>query len=548
MATKTISLVPQCRVIHFPWEKKSLLGDDTDTQNELFENYKNKKLDPNFTSEEIPLDTLVASDAVDISDSIMEVVFTKMQDAAAGSFSITLAANKDWRKEIKVGTWLLIYMSQEGDLVSNGIDALKSKSSKLRCMGYVERVSVSSQTGTEKGEIIPTFTITGSDFGTIFEQTSLWFSNYSIDRFFFITVLQDALKNSDVDNFKTVDELLKIMFNVILAPIQLGEKVELARKQILGTLQWALPPKLLELLRLELSLSNEPYFGNIKDVLNFEKSVCTQTIYDPLSSLSGDAWSQLKSKSIEPFHELFAELDDNGKPQLIFRPIPWRLFDNPETSELFLNDSKGIIFNLPRVVVNNYDLISFDVGRDDHSRYNLFITDVQTANTEASSSIAFLNNEFPKSIPSSVKRHGVRLSQNTVDALFQITANEQKEVANPKLLLAFNKLMQEYWEIAHELDSGTINIIGNNLTRVGKTLELTPDIKFLGNKIYYIEGYVDTFTIDSGTGAGSWTQSVTVTRGIDSRQSTQIIEDTYSGFGDFTPSAVKRSKSGKSKK
>lgn len=544
----TISNIAQARVIHFPWKKESVFGDDSKSWQELLNDYKTylaKEKKEDFNENE-----LSSAGAVDLSDYITDITYTKNLGASAGGFSITLANDRDWRKDIRVGTWIAVYMTQDGDLYSDKdndlISSLKTIRPKLRFFGYVERVAMQGVQDDAKGAVDATFTITGRDFGIVYEQTDLWFSKLTDAQIIFTTIASSKLRPDASGEIRSVKELLEIIHTIIFSPTDYTNDFTAVRRFILSTLQWLMPNTLVEALGLELKYANEPYFGNIKNLLNFEETSCTGPLVNPLESLHGKAWDQLKAKSIESLHELFAELDDTGHPKLTYRPIPWRIVDNPVTASLFKNESKGLIYNLPKVELDTDNLISFDLGRDDHNRYNIFLTVTEHESAEA---LSFLNNEFPRSIPNSVKRHGARVSYNQIDALLNALPNgNKKEKPDTTLLLKYNKLMREYWEIAPNLDSGSIVMVAKNSLKLGKTLYLDNSVKFLGQKLYYIEGYTDSFTVDIEKGAAEWIQTVNVTRGMPyiNESSFKIgldfsaEEQTYTGFGDFTSINKKR--------
>ena len=272
--------------------------------------------------------------------------------------------------------------------------------------------------------------------------------------------------------------------------------------------------------------------------MRFIPTKANYPVENPLSQLTGNAWQKLKSLSIEPFHELFPETDEDGHPRLTFRPIPWVL--NPFNTSIGQLLSKDILFgNLPRVEIPAIDIIDFDLGEDNHNRYNLFLTVVASSKWTVQDSIGTLTNTdprtgFPRIQQNSIRRHGLRMMYNEINSLIQFG----QEKVDEALLQSYNNLILEYWNEAVFLESGTLQLLGNNGVKLGKVLKLEKGAPYNSNKLFYIEGYEDHFSIDS-EGVGMWTQSVMVTRGIEEQDllptgSVTRRDESYENSGDFT--------------
>jgi len=200
---------------------------------------------------------------------------------------------------------------------------------------------------------------------------------------------------------------------------------------------------------------------------------------------------------------------------------------------------KALFKNLPRVVLDSVDLIEFDLGTDDHARYNVFfLTPNINKSISESGMQAFLdvdsNTGFPGIQQHKIKRHGLRLFFQEVNTLIQ----NGIEKTDRALVQDYNEVILEYWDEAQFYESGTLSIIGNNGVKLGKVLELPSDSPSNGNKLFYIEGYQDSFTVMSPSGTGVWTQSLNLTRGIEAKvlETGRLSSETNPNdfIGDFT--------------
>ena len=458
---------------------------------------------------------LASSNALDISKYIKEVAFSKNLSAPAGTFEITLPNDRDWKDVLQRGTWGIIYMSQDGGLsIPSGSDtpsmsALASQKKKIRGIVLIDRVGVQGKVGEERGEFDADFVVSGRDFGVVYVENNIFFNKlYSEGKF--QEAIGGQLKATDL---KDVAGLLKIFHQGFFSPADLGFGVENAGSLLKNVpVQWLLPQKLFQALGLQ-PRNNAPYYGNIPGLLdNFKQTLCSYPVASPMTLVNGNAWDRLKAYSIQEFHELFPETDSNGHPRLNFRYIPWRTSDGEKLGKL--KPLVQAFTSLPRVKLPAVDLISFELGEDMHSRYNYFFLTIENAMFDANASLwAFTDQSpqtgFPRIQANSIRRHGLRLMFRQIDALII----QGKEQTDPDLLMLHNELMVEYHNQEIFMENGTITIVGNPEVKLGKVLEFEANTPYNGGKLFYIEGYADHFISDD-KGAGFWTQTLTLTRGI----------------------------------
>lgn len=492
-SNETKEHISQCKVIIYPWREILNIPDLDDSK-------------------------LSEAGRLDISSQIQNLTFSKNMSSAAGSFSFTLTnspnyGTKDWKDIIKRGYWCLIYMTNEGDLdISQSVSPArpkKSEAKRLRCIGYIERVSVTGSTQDNRSIDIG-FTVSGRDFGIVYEESEIWHNLFQYDK---LMLDSTALTKLNVIGNVRIHTAMKIVHDLLFFPLNVpGSKVNDNKSLLSIGLQWLLPKEMVADIGFNVSsLSNGTYWGNLPGIFEPEPTGAGIAIDKPGDYLTGNAWDQLKRLSVPPFHELFCELNEDGKPRLIFRPIPWGIDQSK-----YPNNSKNIKLykDLPAIYVPAVDLYDFDLGEDDHNRYNSFLTTVSTTLINVENNVSLLDGKgFPKNNQASIKRHGFRPMHVTVDS---IVKNEElgNGTADQVQLVEFNEIMYDYWNNAIFAESGSISKLGTNDVRIGKVMKFKNDVPYLSTKRYYIEGYTDTFTVGENRSM-SWIQEVNLTRGFE---------------------------------
>jgi hypothetical protein len=509
LKTQVKNIVPQCQVVVLKWKYE-----DTDGLSNL---------------------QLSDTSILDISRYVQGVSFQKNMSSPAGQFQITLPNDRDWKDVVKKGTWCLIYMSNDGDLAIPSTDRVPSipelllQRSKLRCLGYIDTVRAQGTVGSDNGEFDVQYLLSGRDFGIVYEETDIWHNQFAFDG----KILETINNKIQASGIKTVDKLLDSLHDLFFAPDKIV--TEFLKNDSLTSVsrQWLLPSSLFALLGM-IPTGLGSYYGNIPGVKNFRPTKATYPVESPTGLLNGIAWDRLKAHSIEPYHELFPELNDNGQPQLNFRVIPWRITNNRSlfptifsTMDKFASDKNGI------VDINNIDILSWDLGEDNHTRYNLFWSTINTSQVNIQTSAAMSGDTnpttgFPRILQESIKRHGLRKLFSEVNANIVIGS----EKADPKLIKEFNELALEFWGKSHKYESGTMSIIGNTEIRLGKCVHIEVGAQYHSNKFFYIEGYEDSFIVNDN-GASEWTQTLFLTRGTATTSLILVNNDDYKNSGVF---------------
>jgi len=109
-----------------------------------------------------PVDTTATDELIE-DNAIISCTIARDKNTAAGMFELTLKPIKNYVNLIKPGDWVLIYLDD-----SSNINL--STHGGLRCIGSVDRIAENKIT-MESGIVTTTYSISGSDFGKIFDKT-----------------------------------------------------------------------------------------------------------------------------------------------------------------------------------------------------------------------------------------------------------------------------------------------------------------------------------------------------------------------------------------
>lgn len=525
LSNETQDLVPQCKIVIYDWTTTTLTLDEGDDV------------------------SLSQTTSLDVSSQVLSCTFSKNMSQPAGSFNFTLSNSPgygtgDWKDIIKRGTWCVIYMSNDGDLVMTDRVGPPSKQAKklqeakkVRCIGFIDRVAVRSEMN-EKGAFDVVYEVSGRDFGVVYEDTSIWHNLFAFDQIMLQSLTETKL---NVTGAVSIDEALDLIHDLFFNPKAIpGAKVNDDQSLTTIALQWLMPNRLVK--DLGLSAPNSPFWGEIEDVKNFSPTEANIAVEHPTDYLSGNAWEQLKKLSCPQFHELFTETTDDGQPQLTFRPIPFAI-----SKSKYPVVGQNILFykDVPAIILKAIDVIDFNLGEDNHARYNSFLATVATSLINIEDNVSLLRDTgYPKFIQDSIKRYGFRPMHVTVDAIVK-NAERTDGRGNPEILKEFNEVLYDYWNKAVFAESGEVNCIGQNAVKVGKCLKFDEKTPYVFGKRYYIEGYTDSFSVDE-KGAAAWTQSIVLTRGFEEvdlkkKSGFENRSNQFNHEGEFTPTNGKSS-------
>ena len=110
----------------------------------------------------------------------------------------------------------------------------------------------------------------------------------------------------------------------------------------------------------------------------------------------------------------------------------------------------------------------------------------------------------------SIKRYGLKTLISKTD--YQFPTPDDTTAPDLLLISKWIYLLADWWLGAHTLESGTFVFAGiEELISLGDNIEI---IREQGvNELYHIEAYQHNYTVESGSGVGTFRTSVQVTRG-----------------------------------
>lgn len=506
----------QCQVILFPWDVDVLPDDSAPNAAEMASR----------------------ASAADISNHLVETVqFSKTMASPSGTFSIRLDNSVNWQDIIYPGQWCMIYFANDGSLplpthetAADGSlpppDASLSQNPtailpKLRGLCYIERINPSESVDPTTGAPILVYDVSGRDYGVVYEETDLWYSYFLYEKAK-VDALDSKLKTY---GFSRLNILLDVIHDLFFAPNNLFPPSALGDKNSLTSVgqQWLLPRPVLRYLGVDQQLAGQDsFFGNLPNLKNFLPTVATNPIYAITDFVAGKAWEKLRHYSIPELHELFTELSVDGQPTLTFRPIPWGIdntgYPSIEGIQTYLSLSDDGL-----VLEDASQIITHDLGRDNHNRYTHFLTQVLSNSLTVESSVSLLRQPseagrtFPYTDALNLMRHGFRAMHVTVNSLMKKFAAQggpdDAGLQDTKSLVEYNEVIFDYWRYGALYESGTMHMIGTPELKLGITVNPDESIPNIGGKIYYVEGYTDLFTIGPNRET-EWTQQVQLTHGL----------------------------------
>lgn len=432
---------------------------------------------------------------------ITQVITDKTLSQPSGTFTLKLAASKNWKKIIKPGDWVTIEFSNKGEY-------------RLKMLGNVDRVTRTKEIDQDSGSLKTIFVVYGRDFGKVFEKTNIYFNAF-------------LSRQIAVDNIVLRDGLL-----LLGSPTQIISKIlqiflGSGTENIPELNQWLIPKNLKADILVQETISNTKQKGSsFYDIL---KQDLNETVgykaYQNVSNIQGYLWNLLKQNSNEAINELFLELKydkqtQTVRPTISLRPHPFSLNNlNEEFSDNVVASNLGKIIyykDLERVKITDEDIIFEDLGESDHVRFNFIFMTASGIDFAGENAFASWSNTEPK-IPivneNSIQKHGLNMRTDVTD-FANLTTKVNSEQFDPTILKNFNILLNHWYKDAHLLESGTLKIVGNINVELGKTVEV--EFKKLGETyLYYIEGYSNDFQFPN-----LWTTTLKLSRGyrLDSKE------------------------------
>jgi len=405
-------------------------------------------------------------------DDIVSFSYSKSLSSPAGTFQCKILATRDYSKLISPGDWVQIYLTTS-----------KDKKHK-RVIGNVDRISL-EEFINEDGMREIYFSISGRDFGKIFQDTTIWFNPYTLDQYKAV-ILNKINKPGGPPNV-----LIKNIIDLFLNDAESVADCSTSMNY------WYIGDRFAQ----ELGQSGHPQFADLIDMSDFSvEQPGFKAI--PVLNVQGNVWSVLKGISNEVINTMFTELYENKDtgellPKLYFgvRPYCFRSF----TSEII--PTIQYFLDLPSAVVDAKEIIGASIGLNDHDRLNMFFLRLQEQPYYKSQEAKVF---YTQGIDlDSIKRSGLRLFSRNID--YGII---QGGTVDSELYSEYMRLVSTWYKANHLLENGTFTILGNPEIRVGRRLVIN-NSKMYPNRQYLIESYTDSWSFGD-----VWRQQVEVTRGI----------------------------------
>ena len=394
----------------------------------------------------------------DEESSVVSVSTTKSMGAASGSWTVTL---KPGQRELRDGLFKRLMDDDWIDIVF-----LRNGHQYHVTRGMIDdprrRRSIGGTGATDL-----TYTLTGRDFGKIWEITPIWFSPYaSISLTGALSLEVFGATAASYGNPTAVVE--GYLFSMLRAIANNGRE------------NWTMPPGMVAASRTFIDLV-------AFDDLGFNDPNNLRAISSSWLMPSGTLWDMAKSWSDPIFYELWTDLIRGGTSQS----------SNPDDNEFTPVDSQPTVFyrnrpfptlaegkdspwfKLRTHVLPVQHLESDDVGRSGAERYNAFFASPQVVQEALADGGLDLNQPLWSS--DDIARHGLRR--------FDVTSKYTSGVANLLgVSRAQRRLCRDWYCINPYLLSGTIQArVGKPEARIGDRLLIPGRISSSEDETYYIE-------------------------------------------------------------
>jgi len=444
-----------------------------------------------------------------LEEEIASVRMNKSLDQSSGTFDLTLFPTTNWKAKLSPGDWIAIYIFDEYEVKKGA----QRGNTNLLMLGNIDRVSRTLSKNDDDDKIELRYTVSGRDFGKVFEDTDIWFDPYTNQ----MSGLDVALRTAGLPLSGNPSDITKAAIDVFLGP---GAITNLGKTAGLG--MWRVPKPVVTLFGSQTGAS-----ANFYDLLrvnitpNLPGFKANQMLApDDSNSL----WELLKRGANSLVNDLYIEMvkDSNRRsvPTITLRPRP---VCSPALRSSVKGTLGGAVQTLQELSSTSFLELSpaeirfENMGKDDHSRFNLFwlYTTLKTdymlspsANLDLARGIG--NPTFQRQ---SIQRHGLRRLQQTLEFCYQEDARKKgvKVLGANSNLNIFRAFMEQVYDMHsfnHLYDAGTIECTGVVEAEVGKALIIKPSRSGDPEKIFLIEGYEHEWTFPN-----VWRTTFTLTHG-----------------------------------
>lgn len=452
---------------------------------------------------------------------VIGVQTQKMLGGASGTFSITV------KKPTGFGSRPLTSLWTEPENVWVLIQFVTDGVTHDTMLGLIDSVN-DDMTRSGGGMRSETFTITGRDFGKVFETTEVYLDQYMGSLLRSVagmsTVLNDNLIGTPAD-------IVRTLYNLWVGNQNINEK------------QWLLPPSLVKKYSAGDAFYSMVHLAINKMTLEKDGRAIQASIASPDSN-GTKLWDMMQAVSNGVMNEMFVDMCPAGDgtsrmvPALIFRerPFPSYSRDNGKAVKSVL--SSALWEALPEVALDAGDVKARSLAKGGAAhRFNFWALRPGTVPTYGLTPVLTKPREgvpygHPGNIPivnyDSIRRHGLRRWEQSTDYIpfynnsaYPNQVPEIKDLSPDewlRLAADWTRKVHDWYCIAPRELSGTITTTRLlPLVRIGtRVKEHRPD----GDYHYYVEAVAHSWSYPN---AGQTT--ITVTRG--EKEGEHLLEGYY---------------------
>lgn len=458
-----------------------------------------------------------------VEDEIASIKISKSMEQASGTFTINLLPSRNWKQVISAGDWLIIYFQDDFKAKDRYKATPNNKNMMMLC--NVDRISRSLQKGADKDDKTHLrYVIAGRGFGKVFEDTDIWYNPYAVQK--------DILNRLTLANvgLEMVGSPSKMVSDLV--DIFLGNGSTLPNGKVEGLKNFAIPSALAKVFGSNGNLDDvEPENAKFNDILTkrIQENLPGFKVRQMITPNSnGSLHDMMKRSSNDLVNALYYEetrVGDKIELSVFLKPRPTstiflssHLGADPmadEVNGVLKGNSKTLqeLSDENYVQISNAEIIYEDMGKDDHSRLNLFWLKPVNGVDQAISFAANFNQGLanPTFLSPSIERHGLKRMDKTLEFCYPSNKSGGKAGAAPDILLwkAFMLQLYDMHYANHLYEAGTIECTGVLECELGKALRILPSNPAIkAEKIYLIEGYEHDWEFP-----GKWTTKMTLTHG-----------------------------------
>ena len=457
-----------------------------------------------------------------IEEEVKSLKTSKSLDNPSGTFNISLFPTQSWKEKIAPGDWVAIYMFNRLETRTAGpID-----SRNLVMLGNVDRISRNLEREEDSDKIKLKYEVSGRSFGKVFEDINVWYDPYANQDILIDVALRTAGLEMTGNPTSQVTQLLNVF---------LGNGQQFEKEKTSPLNQYRIPTAVAAIFNKTSTrgvvssnvLRDNPSFYDIL-VQKIEPGLPGYRDRNMISAEdNGNLWENLQRASNDLVNEIFLEdvrgSDGTARPTIVLRPRPLNtpFFDSQfglEKNQVKprLNGKFKTLQELAEesfVEISQGEIFLEDLGRDDHSRFNMFwLTSNRSEQWNQSTyshlrSVGAVGNPFV--LRESVTRHGLKKMTSQWD--FDRVDKNGGSAKNRETDLFKAFMVQNYDQnyANHLYDAGTIETSGVLEAELGKALVLLPDANTNNKKkIFYIQGYEHEWSFPN-----TWRTMFSVTHG-----------------------------------